>query len=194
MRSRSFPRVALLATACCLTLVACQNDTGGTAPTHASPAPAGSPHPVYTNSDGSFPLCTPADVSFTTAVAPYGAPGKVTEYDITTTLKNLRGTPCQLEEPNNCEGEPTVEVTNASGMVVWSPRYSFQPCVAPPPGRPPALVKPGIPVVAHVTWDLHECAPTVSCAPRTPAPPGTYVAKGYSVTVGEAQGATLILK
>lgn len=84
---------------------------------------------------------------------------------------------------------PTVEVTTASGRVVWSPRYYPIPCPARPPGSPPAILRPGTPITAHQVWNLTTCGDGGCTGARLA--PGTYVARGYSDTVGLGQPVTV---
>ena len=182
----SFGRTALLVGLCCLALVACQDNTGQ----QTAPNQTGS-----TTSYGSFPVCTTDGITFTTtAVANSNTGDHTTAVDIATTLTNRRDAPCRIDQPiSACASDPTVEVVDASGHVVWSPRLSITHCPPRPLGSPPLVLVPGRPITEHFPWDLTRCAETGGCM-QTRVPPGEYRVRGYSEVLGRSQPAPVVVR
>ena len=111
--------------------------------------------------------------------------------EITTTLTNHRAFSCRLLEGESlCPPQPTAEVLNASGKVVWSPRNLPYGC--PGTARQTVLVDPGEPRITHITWDLTDLTTCTTRCGQVPA--GRYTVRGYSDTVGSGQGVTVTVR
>ena len=186
MLTSGFGRNALLVGLCCLALVACQDNTGQqTAPNQTE----------STTSYGSFPVCTTDGITFTpTAVANSNTGDHTTAVDIATTLTNRRDAPCRIDQPSSgCLSDPTVEVIDSSGHVVWSPLLFRNPCAPRLPGSPPLVLAPGRPITDHYPWDLTRCAETGGCT-QARVPPGEYMVRGYSDVLGRSPAVAVVVR